>query len=261
MMKKNITDTAVALVAAAMATLPIASCDDETYRQETTTRGEVEIQTAMNIGDIIRMVDIGVDGDALTLLADLALSGASGQIGAGDVLMLLGQRQTETPDGTPTVNLLVRRGDTGLVRIDISGSNLYGETRPRNARVNIDLLDTLRAEVEIADLPLLVESLRRADANKHDGALFRAEVATASGAIAESRVAVGDSIVPGRVRIGSFRDEFFNEWYWMPMLAMDDGTSFAPIEGFASESNLRTLRRLAQITFGSYNSLLGDLDQ
>lgn len=256
---KSILDTTLTLMAAMMAPLALSSCEDQD--DETARRPEVETPAMRSIGDALRTISIGVDGDALTLLGTLALSGASGRIEARDILMLLTQRQGEAPGGTPTVDLMVTRGDNGLVRINVSGSNLYGASRPRNARVNIGLLDALRAEVEISDLPLFTESLRRADGNKHDGALFKAEVAAASGALSASRVTMGDSIVPGEVRLGCFRDEFLNEWYWMPMMTLDDGTSYAPVEGFANESNLYALRRMAQITFGSYNNLLGTLDQ
>lgn len=256
---KSISNTTMALMTAMMAALALGSCEDQDA--ETAIRPGIETSATMSIGEALRAINIGIDGEALTLLGDLASRGTSGRIEASDILMLLSQRQSETPGGTPTVNLVVTRGDAGLVRIGVSGSNLYGATRPSSARVNIDLLDALRAEVEISDLPLFTESLRRADDNKRNGSLFKAEVAAAQGALSASRVTMGDSIVPGEVRLGCFRDEFFNEWYWMPVMALADGTSYAPIEGFADESNLNVLRRMTQITFGSYNNLLGTLDQ
>lgn len=256
---KNISNTTLTLMAAIMTSLSLGSCEDRD--DETARRPRIETPATTSIGEAIRAINIGIDGDALTLLGDLARGGSSGRIEASDILMLLNQRQSEAPGGTPTVNLTVTRGDAGLVRIDVSGSSLHGASRPRSARVNVGLLDALRAEVEISDLPLFTESLRRADDNKHNGALFKAEVAAASGTLSASRVTMSDSIVPGEVRLGCFRDEFFNEWYWMPMMTLDDGTSYAPIEGFANESNLNVLRRMAQITFGSYNNLLDALDQ
>lgn len=256
---KSILNTNLTLMTAIMTAPTLGSCEDQAG--ETAKRPVIETPAMAGIGEALRTIDIGIDDDALTLLGDLALSGASGRIEASDILMLLTQSRSETPGGTPTVNLEVTRGDAGLVRVNVSGRNLHGVSRPRNARVNMILLDALRAEVEISDLPLFTESLRRADDNKHDATLFKAEVAAASGTLSASRVTMGDSIAPGEVRLGCFRDEFSGEWYWMPTMTLADGTSYAPIEGFASESNLRVLRSMAEITFGSYNNLLDPLDQ